>query len=149
MDITPGGGHGDYSGSQSSSSDNEGEYNEHYAPSQVRNVQFERTTYLQQVNKGCECNSDCVKYWAFVVSLFVVYYACLGLLIWGLMELVAEDSQVVLGVYGGLFLATVIGIVILILWGHFTDQLGKMERKAEERTRLVLERKKRERGNQV
>jgi hypothetical protein len=72
------------------------------------------------------CNEECRINWTKIFACFFVLYVFYIFLWWALLEAVLDDSIMTLIMFFVVWIISVCVIVGMILYGHFTDALGKI-----------------------
>ncbi|CAG9328801.1 unnamed protein product [Blepharisma stoltei] len=122
----------DIEGSSSSSSDDEGPE----LPKELKQVPSTYASSFQRSRK-CTCSIPCWKNWLIILGAFIIYYIFLGLFMWAMMEPMLYDTYTCMVVWGCIWVAFVLAILVVIIRRqHILNleqkRLEEEERRAEE-----------------
>lgn len=81
----------------------------------------------EQSMECCEWSARSRKNWLIIGCLFALLYAFDGLFIWGLMAAVQKDPEATLTAYIVIFFISVGIIVAMVLYGHYSGALEKIQ----------------------
>lgn len=119
----------DYSGSESSSSGDEGP---ELPKSQEKPTSTTTTSALQKTAK-CKCSKRCWWNWTIVFWAFVALYIFYGLFFWAMIEPILYDTYTTLVVWGILWVIVAAFLVAIVIWRQIVFKRMMAEEAEKER----------------
>ncbi|CAG9317766.1 unnamed protein product [Blepharisma stoltei] len=122
----------DNEGSSSSSSEDEGPE----LPKELKQVPSSYASSFQKKRK-CNCTTKCWKDWLIIFLAFLAFYCFLGFFMWAMVEPMLYDTYTTLIIWGSIWVAFVMCILIAVIWRQHQLKLERFkleeaERRAEE-----------------